>query len=261
MKNKIGFMALSIITVLATLGIGFSMWSQTITISGTVHTGNVSISVSNYTGTYAWKDLDEATDNESNVGLSPYNGLEFFQGAGWLGNEIKSPDQPEANFTAVAFTGVNPDYVNSATEDHQLVGLAEVVSVNSNAPTTTPVVCTNNSGITMVVHYDNLFPVVNPAGGFFNWCADFDISNAGSIPVKFHLPTASQTVTGNTPTPIVTYKDAAGAVIALEGAQIEPGQTVHAMICIPVNEQTVQSGSGSFTITIVAQQWNEYPGT
>lgn len=45
--KKIGFVILALVLVLGTMGLGYAMWSQTITINGNVNTGNVTLTVSN----------------------------------------------------------------------------------------------------------------------------------------------------------------------------------------------------------------------
>jgi hypothetical protein len=273
--KKYLLVCLALVALLATMGVGYSMWSQTVTINGSVTTGSVTMQVSNYTGTWAWKDVDansEPSSHETAGVFYPYspnttglysvssssdptaqnNGLLFFQSPGWKGAEAKPIDATELEAGVVAFTGVNPDYTNTAGYDHQMVGLAEVTAVNGNTPTGA-VSCTG-TGLTITVAYDNLFPVKAPNGtDFNNWCADFDLSNTGTVPVKIEVLTP----TAGTITPIVTFTGAAGA-ITLEGYQLEPGQTVHAMICIPVDESTVQGATGTFNITLDAVQWNEY---
>lgn len=222
--KKIGFIALSLVTLLATLGIGFSMWSQTITINGTVNTGNVSLQVSNYTGTWAYKD-----------------------GGG-----------------ALVFTTTQPTIpVSSSAPAGALWGTAYAKVLNVNGDPSFnggAYTCTSNAGLTINLGYSDLFPVPGATSGTFQpWVADFDITNVGSIPVKLEVGSTSTTdsPTAGMPAITVTYVNGTTSISA-EGYQLEPGNVIHVQIGLAVNEQTVQNYNGTFSLKISGVQWNEY---
>jgi hypothetical protein len=255
--KKLGFIALALVTTLASLGIGFSMWSQTVTVNGSVNTGSVKLTTSNYTGTWAWKDIDDVADETSPFVDLP-NGLAFAQGAGYIGHEILPQDLTESGSSILNVPNLQPYYTNASGIDHSLIGFAEFTNV------TNP--------LSLTATWDNIFPVPTtlPAGtSFYGWTVDFDLTNSGTIPVKIELNTATllpPATTGTTPAISVTYKDANGATQLLEGYQIEPNQVIHVVITIGVDEGTMQSyTNGSFSLNIVGVQWNEYsanhPGT
>jgi len=52
---KIGAMFLVSVLALAGLGVGYAAWTDTITIEGTINTGNVDLAVRGYSGTWVWK--------------------------------------------------------------------------------------------------------------------------------------------------------------------------------------------------------------
>jgi hypothetical protein len=227
--KKLGFIALALVTLLATLGIGFSMWSQTITITGNVNTGNVTLQVSNYTGTTVYKDAGGLL--VSATGALPMGTV---------------PTAPGGALWGPAYA-----YVQSV-----VVG---GVTYTDNAAHS----CTSNSGLTVNLAYHNLFPVPLAANqGFMAWTADFDVTNTGSIPVKLEISPVSTTnatssPNGGMPAISVTYANG-GTIANAEGYQIEPNGVVHVYISLTVNEQTVQSYNGSFSLTISGVQWNEY---
>jgi len=232
--KKLGFLALTVLTVLGMLGVGYAMWFQTITINGTVNTGKVTLEVGNYTGTWGYKDIDATAEGED-----PFD---FVTGAGYAGN------QP-----------LPADYNSDDPSDHVLIGYAEVETVNKLPPAT--VDCTAGA-INIVMNWWNLFPAsdtyFNPDLPDRDWCADFDVTNTGTIPVRFVVVNGSVlNTTPNHPTVTVSYTNAAGG-ITLEGYQLEPGQTVHVEICVSVLETTAQGYNGSFSLTIYGVQWNEY---
>lgn len=56
---KIGTIFLISILALAGIGVGYAAWTDTITVSGTVNTGNVDIDIEYLSSTYVWKDVSE----------------------------------------------------------------------------------------------------------------------------------------------------------------------------------------------------------
>ena len=55
---KLGAMFLISILALAGIGVGYAAWTDTLTITGTVNTGDVDINVVDYSGTWVYKNLD-----------------------------------------------------------------------------------------------------------------------------------------------------------------------------------------------------------
>ena len=85
--KKIGRIALAVVLAVGCLGIGYAAWTDTITISGTVNTGEVDLKIVKLSSTYVYKDLDtdgivvvyEITEETGPVintfGTVPANGL------------------------------------------------------------------------------------------------------------------------------------------------------------------------------------------
>jgi len=69
--KKLGLLCLTIVTALAVLGIGYSMWWSEIAVVGNVSTGSVNIVASNPDGTWAYKNL---TDSSLVVSRAPQTG-------------------------------------------------------------------------------------------------------------------------------------------------------------------------------------------
>ena len=53
--RKLGLLLMILVLALGTLGVGYSAWTDTITVAGTVNTGNVELTVKNYSGTWVYK--------------------------------------------------------------------------------------------------------------------------------------------------------------------------------------------------------------
>jgi hypothetical protein len=221
--KKIAIMALAIVLALGTLGVGYALWFQTVNISGTVETGYVNISACNPTGTLVYKDL--VTDELIKV----------------PGTLDVVPDLPAAG-------PVIGDHDTLLVAVAQTTGLADCVECD-----------TPNGSLTVNVAYYNLFPIFDATGEPDYFCADFDLTNTGTIPVK------ALVLDDFTPSGIdglsfhVDALDEQGAPITLEGYQLEPDDFVHILICIDVpDDPAYQNLDGSFTATIVFEQWNEY---
>jgi predicted ribosomally synthesized peptide with SipW-like signal peptide len=59
--KKIGLLCLALVLALGALGIGYAAWTDTINISGSVNTGTVDINVVNWSNTWVWKVVDNAS--------------------------------------------------------------------------------------------------------------------------------------------------------------------------------------------------------
>jgi hypothetical protein len=151
--KKIGLIAIAMITVLATLGIGFSMWSQTVTVNGTVNTGNLSLSVTSPTGTWVYKQENPQDPNFGKMDIVKGTSA---QGAGWEAGDV-------------------------------LIGSA---AATSTLPLTC---APGSSGITVSYAFNNLFPIPDSNGNMQSWDIDFTLTNIGTVPVKLELgqPTLS----------------------------------------------------------------------
>jgi hypothetical protein len=55
--KKIGLLCLALVLALGTLGVGYAMWSDQVTITGTVNTGSVEISINETSNTYVYKNI------------------------------------------------------------------------------------------------------------------------------------------------------------------------------------------------------------
>jgi hypothetical protein len=253
--KKIGFVILALILILGTMGVAFSMWSQTVTVTGQVNTGNVTLTVSNPSCDLYFKDLDAGTAGEpagSNVWgymVTNGSGQPSFDGNG----------NPIIDQTRLPFFYEQPDHGWATNpSDYLLVGWAAISSINNAAV----------GGPTVTATWHNIFPwpwpssITYPPGApsttFATQVCDFDVTNSSSIPVRLHI-VAPASVDGMA-FEIGYYNPATGVWFSsgLEGMQLEPGGTVHVQLGFTVTEDSPQGFNGSFTVTIQGVQWNEY---
>jgi hypothetical protein len=245
--KKVGFLALAIVTVLATLGIGFSMWSQTVTVNGSVTTGNVLFGIRDGGGN------DQAPDGVTPPGqIFPTSSAQgyvdprvppFTVIPNWNQNAIPfiTGDKNVASATSVngpflfhgtLYNGDNiHDYYSSITETvtnaypFYAPTMYWIVSSNSSVPVkiNTFVVNDPNNILGTVVFYWQVFETLSP----------------GQTPYIYGHGALSDLAT------------------ALGHTQMEIGQQIYMLITMVFQESTPQSTSGSFTVSINAAQWNE----
>lgn len=251
--KKIGLVILALVLILGTMGVGFAMWSQTVTVSGTVGTGNVALTISNPSCDLYMKDLDADTAHEpagSNVWgyqVVDQSGQPSFDGNGNPIIDLTQPFFYEQPDTGWRNPPNNPDYL--------IVGWCAINSID-------------NTTHTVTATWHNIFPwpwpssITYPAGApsstFATQVCDFDVTNSSSIPVKLHVVAPSSV--GGIAFEIGYYNPATGVWFnsGLEGMQLEPGVTVHVQMGFTVTEASPQGFSGTFPVTIQGVQWNEY---
>jgi hypothetical protein len=110
-KKKIGLLALALVLALGALGVGYAMWTDTITIHGTVETGSVDINVEYYSGTDIYKDL--SSDN-----LTTYHWLTDAAGnLKWSSGTPYDPNNADHFLVASAATSSTLDLNNEPVDD------------------------------------------------------------------------------------------------------------------------------------------------
>jgi hypothetical protein len=234
--KKLGFIAIAMVTLLATLGIGFSMWQQTVVVTGTVNTGSLSFKLSDPTGTWVFKDI--------NTGAA-------ITITGAVGTQQAFlPGVPQGVYLPVSGVPV------VGNDTVTLFGCAySTIAAN---------------GLSATMSWWNIFPIapfVGTTSGL--WTADLSLVNSSTIPVKFHAVVSSATGMSLLTGPTITFTGplpvAGGPApqIALEGYQMEPGaDALHVNVGVSVPDlNSSMKQTGSFTITIQAVQWNEFAGT
>jgi predicted ribosomally synthesized peptide with SipW-like signal peptide len=63
--RRIGLLTLALVLALGSLGVAYAAWTDTITIEGSINTGNVDLNVVDYSGTWIYKNL--TTDELVNI--------------------------------------------------------------------------------------------------------------------------------------------------------------------------------------------------
>jgi hypothetical protein len=238
--KKIGFIAIALVTVLATLGIGFSMWSQTVTVSGTVNTGNLLVGI---------RSNGFTTDAPPNY-LGETNHNVF---AGNLDPNVV----PWGN-------GTPPSSLTFVTATKNIASLASLENGNLLFfGTPYPTDNAHNYYDFITENVVNAYPFYAPGWAFV-------ISNGGSVPVKINgfSVTDPNNILGTvvfywgitevgTTMNIVGHGTIAQLGAALDHPQIEKGQQLYITITMVFLESTPQNASGTFSIAVSAAQWDE----
>jgi predicted ribosomally synthesized peptide with SipW-like signal peptide len=226
--KKIGIICLALVVALGGLGIGYAAWTDSVTVTGTVNTGNVDIDVVDYSGTYVWKT--PGYDDEDSQGSTIYD---VTIESGWM-SDIGDP---------AAILGVIDAFPNNGNGLTDPVACATAVAGAENE---------------VVVTFDNLFPCIN-------FSADFLLHYNGSVPVKVYMENVA--ITGiDAALATITYKwyesDADGnqgnEIVDILGYQLHKCDYVLVKIVIHVTQtQDSMLQTGSISGTIGVKQWNE----
>ena len=105
---------MALVLALGALGVGFAAWTDTVTVNGSVTTGDVNITVENYSGTYVWKTStgDEIVIQQgwmSDIGTAPSDVVDAFPFDG----DDPADDDPVASATSAASCdGVTVTFTN-----------------------------------------------------------------------------------------------------------------------------------------------------
>lgn len=248
--KKTMFLSLVLVMTLGAMGIGYAAWTDQVTINGTVKTGTVCFEASNPTATYVYKDV--------------------------------AGDDPGAD---------DETLITNVPEDPSDVNLDDDILVSSATAAI--------SGKTVTLTFKNLFPIELPIGvgpdpllafaaalnptlwGAFDdistiegeyiapYVADFDVCNCGTIPIKVWTAGIVIAIGGNADFGygVLAY-NAAGQVVDPNSYQLEPGECLHMVFWMALNEVDRggvgpdidnQGLTGSITGTLMAMQWNEEP--
>jgi hypothetical protein len=220
--KKIGLLCLALVLALGTLGIGYAAWIDTITIHGQVTTGEL-----------CWKFVSCSLLDDVVYGGKPTN---------------YGGDYP----TAVPDRTCNPGFV----EDEELGFFWPLnKNVGWGAQNIT------DGGKTLKVTLNNVYPC------YFN-AMSFYVKNCGTVPLKVdHIVINGQNYTGGEPYVQFDFNGDGAYDFEIQwgnnwGAQIDPGDRspefsfwMHVLQPCPQS----QLDTLTFTIEIVAVQWNEYP--
>jgi hypothetical protein len=246
--KKIGLIAIALVTVLATLGVGFSMWSQTAVVTGHVGTGSISLKVSNPTCDVYYKDLSL---NANPVGFE-WSGYQVVDANGQPtfdtnGNPIIDPARGWPIYPL-------PGDANFPNGNIKMFGWGAITSFVNNA----------NGSATVAAKWNNLFPwsydipPAPPYHGFSYSMLDFFVTNTGTVPVMLNIANVSASSIGNMPIDIgVNNANGEWTALGVHGVQLEPGQNVDIGIALEESEAMAQGFNGTFTFTVTGTQWNE----
>ncbi len=223
--KKIGILALALVLALGALGIGYASWTDTITIDGTVNTGDVDINVVGYSSTFVYKVPGEEPEIKIN---HVFNATDA----------TTDPNNPGGNSFLVASA------------------IAEYWGDDTVKITYTDLFPSINFVADVLLKYEGSIPVkVN--------VADIVI-NSGAWMLDLYIQPGSSADDDTVGIWISGWKsNAAGEkgdwIDYAPGMQLHDGDyiLVEFHIHLP-QEDALMNQSGSFTATLEVIQWNEY---
>ena len=266
--KKIGFIILALVLVFGTMGVGFSMWFQTVTVNGNVNTGKVSVGILNQWNDdpppngYAGSGNVYAGSLDPNVdGIWIYNsGTQTWAWSSGLGGgNTGRYDKNVADTVCQTGTDANGNPTITVTIENGYPSYHGNVLIPFTNTGTIPVKISGNPGFFLTdVHaqvgsatYDKTYNMGLYFSGYYFMDNESNLGIEGG----------SQTSTNDGDDAL--YFTLSNEYQANNGAgqaslsQIDPGQTAYINIAIHVEQQATQNASYSFTITAKFQQWNE----
>jgi predicted ribosomally synthesized peptide with SipW-like signal peptide len=225
--KKIGLISLALVMALGALGVTFAGWTDTVTVNGTVNTGDVVLEVVKYSGTYVWK-TDDCYPNEILVE------------SGWM-DEIGDPSGNACIIDAFPNDGdVPPDLDPVATAKAEQGQTAKDV----------------------VMTFDNLFPLVPVSADFLlHYAGSIPVKvDLLTVAVTGEIDDTNSTIDieyfeANADGSLVTSRPMELALLQLHYCDY-----IVVKITITLDQvQDNQNKSGTITGEIGVKQWNEVP--
>ena len=225
--KKIGILALALVLALGSLGIGYAMWSETLTIEGDVSTGEVSVSI------------DSQYDNDINPQLDPCEPGHWDVASDpvWVGNRYNKNvaqttsvyDLVDGEWGKIIIANGYPSYWGSVIWDIHNDGTIPVQ-------------------LWSVTLTELSFGVVDP----IVWQGSFPLSIGTRYYVDTDVPNVDETLDAG--------DDFSFILSCLDCCQIDPeasGDVGYIDVTVHVEQDAQQKSIYDFTIEFVFAQWNE----
>jgi hypothetical protein len=225
--KKLGFLILALVLVMGTMGVGYSMWTQTIKVNGTVSTGNVS-----------WEFVPTETSLDPGPNYTGYGGNVYAGSLDWT-----------------IANGMNPTTIQQLTKN---IGWTDVTQVDSQHLNVT----LNNvypgyyNDIDMHFYNNGTIPIKT-----FQPTLTYTDPTTG-LPVTILVPAGTVVeIPGNDQYGGVSDVIEVRWMANLTGVQWDPGQEAEVSWGIHILEAAKQNSNYTFTFSDEAVNWNEYPSS
>jgi predicted ribosomally synthesized peptide with SipW-like signal peptide len=232
--KKTGIIMLALVVALGALGVGYAMWSDTVTVNGTVTTGSVDIDIESVSHTYVYKCIKA---------YGEYS----------VADIIFSPTPMP----------LNPVIEDPGPQENELLYVASAVTsaVLANDP------AYDEDAEVATIVFDNIFPTTTA-----NISGDVVLHYVGSIPAHVKLTNISYTaIDGVDLTPYLNvewfWDDSdddpdLGYVKVASPEALQLHYCDRVMVVINFDLEQIDEHmncSGTFTGTVMVHQWNEEP--
>ena len=228
--KKIGLLCLALVFALGALGIGYAAWTDTLTVEGTVNTGDVDINVVGYSGTFVYKDPGGGQLPDGNETIVLH---EMFH----PGTPVEAPDPPTADGFLVgsAYAKMHADDVVEVVFDD----IFPCVEFTAD----------------FILHYEGSIP----AKFNFAWIdgSDWlkDLWDAGDAWAEAHW--------WNVPQGLCPICDGTlGEPVIDEGDGIQLHYCDHILVELTIKlpqDETLMNKQGGFSAMLQVVQWNKWP--
>jgi len=252
------YLGLTLALVLGLMGVGYSLWSDSITITGQVNTGNVQIGI---------RDAGTNDDGSNLATITQYNNV----GQPTLTATVSGADPQCAATQGVTYSNPQGKDIASALSTQLVADQKCLVSGTQFYSTITET-------------FSHVYPGYHP-------CVTIQLGSCGSVPVKIDTLVANYVAPTSCANPVdlipwmgfswtivdengvtLTPTPGSGTIYdlqnALHGLQIAQGKYVTLTLCICFNEWTIggqhtnanllpQNACASYAITVTGSQYNE----
>ncbi len=223
--KKIGFISMILVMAMGLVGVGYAAWTDTVTISGTVNTGDVDLEVLRYSGTYVWK-VDDAANGDIFVKHGWTDEIGFH---GPPANAIDAfPNDGEGDMDPVAYA-----MASFAGDDAIIVDFWNMFpSIDFTAD--------------FLLHYNGSIPVkVSVSDIAVN--GPPELTNNATISILYYEADAQGNIINQTPLEIPLM-------------QLHQSNYIVVVITIHLDQTNVNMlQNGTVTGSIEVKQWNEVP--
>ena len=226
--KKISLICLALVLALGSLGVGYAMWSDTVTISGTVNTGSVDIDITGVSHTYVYKVVDDIVGGNLDGKVD--------------GDIIFSPCVLALEQDAV------PDGIN------------DLLLVASAVTTDTSVAATDVDSVSIA--FDKVFPTATA-----NISGDVEMKYLGTIPAHVELTalTYSSTIGADLQSylNVEWFSKPDGTAVWVKVAsptllQLHENDMMKVVINFDLpQDNALQSATGTISGSILVKQWNK----
>ncbi len=253
--KKIGILALVLVVTLGAVGVGYAMWSDTLTVQTNIATGSVDVVIENQKSNDPPPHGNPIDGGWFEPSLDPADSHQPIGPGFWTLGDFSDPATWEYHGTRYE--------KNVASTDCEIVGDTITITIDNGYPSYGPDVLFDvlaQGTVPVKLLSAKLVSVTTPAGTF---AKNINVDSPNAYAVK----NDGTVDTFLFPLPIGWNDDAYAFTIVLSSiagipwdhVQLEPGDRLIGDVGVHVAQSAIMSSRYAFTIELVFAQYNEVP--